>query len=54
MAAVTAAVDADPLRPLPAALYDAQLPDRIADSTYWRMVQTMSEPNGFFRSENFV
>ena len=54
MTAVTAPVDTDPLRALPVALYDAQLPDRIADSTYWRMVQTMSEPNGFFRSENFV
>ena len=49
-----AVVDADPLRPLPTELFGAQLPERLADSTYWRMVQTMSEPNGYFRSENFV
>ncbi len=30
------------------------LPDRLADSTYWRLVTTMSEPGGFFRSDNFV
>ena len=54
LTAVTVPVDTDPLRALPEALYGAQLPDRIADSTYWRMVQGISEPNGFFRSENFV
>lgn len=53
-AAPRAVVDADPLRPLPAELFGAQLPERLADSTYWQMVQTMSEPNGYFRSENFV
>jgi hypothetical protein len=30
------------------------LPDRIADSTFWRMFTTMSEPGGSFRSDNFV
>ncbi|HVX38444.1 MAG TPA: hypothetical protein VHB25_02635 [Gemmatimonadaceae bacterium] len=30
------------------------IPDRLADTTFWRMVTTMSEPGGFFRSENFV
>jgi hypothetical protein len=30
------------------------LPASLADSTYWRLVTTMSEPGGFFRSDNFV
>lgn len=50
----TAAVDRDPLRPLPPALYGAQLPESIADTTFWRMINTFSEPGGYFRSENFV
>lgn len=30
------------------------LPDRIADSTFWRMFTEMSERGGYFRSDNFV
>jgi hypothetical protein len=30
------------------------LPQRIADSTFWRMITEMSEPGGYFRSDNFV
>jgi hypothetical protein len=30
------------------------LPERIADSTFWRIVTTFSEPSGVFPSENFV
>jgi len=30
------------------------LPDRLADSTFWRLLTTMSEPGGCFRSDNFV
>ncbi len=30
------------------------IPDRIADSTYWRMISEYSEPSGYFASENFV
>jgi hypothetical protein len=30
------------------------LPTTLADSTYWRLVTSMSEPGGFFRSDNFV
>ena len=45
---------AEPLQALPAALHDAQLPDRLDDSTFWRMVREFSEPGGFFQSENFV
>jgi hypothetical protein len=48
------AVNADPLRPLPTALYGAQLPDRLDDSTFWRTVTELSEPGGYFQSENFV
>jgi len=29
-------------------------PDRLADSTYWRMISEFSEPSGYFTSENFV
>ena len=31
-----------------------RLPDRLADSTFWRIVTTFSEPSGTFPSENFV
>lgn len=30
------------------------IPERIADSTYWRIITTFSEPSGTFASENFV
>jgi hypothetical protein len=30
------------------------LPDRIADTTFWRMMGDMSEPDGDFHSNNFV
>jgi len=30
------------------------IPDRLADSTFWRMITEYSEPNGYFTSENFV
>ncbi len=32
----------------------AQLPTRLADSTYWRLITEFSEPGGYFRSDNFV
>jgi hypothetical protein len=39
----------------PSASATAQsLPARISDSTFWRMVSDMSEPGGYFRSDNFV
>ncbi|MEO7455158.1 MAG: hypothetical protein ABIY52_02780 [Gemmatimonadaceae bacterium] len=31
-----------------------QLPTRLADTTFWRMMTDFSEPWGVFRSENFV
>lgn len=30
------------------------IPERFADSTFWRMTTEMSEPGGFFRSDNFA
>jgi hypothetical protein len=30
------------------------IPSRLADSTFWRMVNDLSEPGGSFRSDNFV
>jgi hypothetical protein len=45
--------EAPPAR-LPDALAGARLPDSLTDSTWWRMVREMSEPGGYFRSENFV
>jgi len=42
------------ITPLPAAHAGARLPDRLDDSTYWRMVRDLSEPGGYFQSENFV
>jgi hypothetical protein len=39
---------------LPPALHDARLPERLDDSTFWRMITEFSEPGGYFQSENFV
>lgn len=30
------------------------LPERLSDTEFWALVQTISEPGGFFRSDNFV
>jgi len=32
----------------------APLPDRIADADFWRLIRGMSEPDGYFRSDNLV
>src|SRR5205809_65578 len=32
----------------------AAIPARLPDSTFWRLVTDLSEPGGFFRSDNFV
>src|SRR4051812_25507406 len=39
---------------LPAIAGAQRIPDRLADSTFWRMMTEFSEPWGVFRSENFV
>ncbi len=33
---------------------EPRVPERLADSTYWRLMTELSEPWGVFRSENFV
>jgi hypothetical protein len=30
------------------------IPERVADTTFWRLISEMSEPDGYFRSDNFV
>jgi hypothetical protein len=30
------------------------LPDRIDDAAFWRMIESLSEPGGYFRSDNFI
>ena len=32
----------------------SEIPSRISDSTFWRLITEFSEPGGFFRSDNFV
>ena len=32
----------------------AILPSRLTDGEFWRLIEDISEPNGFFRSENLV
>lgn len=32
----------------------AELPARLSDADFWRIVETFSEPDGFFRSDNLV
>ena len=32
----------------------SSLPDKISDKDFWQLVDTMSEPNGFFRSDNLL
>src|SRR6266850_448437 len=40
-----------PLRPLAAA---EDLPSKISDAGFWQMIEDFSEPNGYFRFENFL
>lgn len=32
----------------------SRLPERYADSTFWRLTESLSEPNGYFRSDNLL
>lgn len=32
----------------------SEIPERLADTTFWRMITEFSEPGGYFRSDNFV
>jgi hypothetical protein len=41
--------------PGPATQLSAEsLPSRLSDQTFWHLVRDFSEPNGFFRSDNFL
>jgi hypothetical protein len=37
-----------------AARAQSTLPERYADSTFWRLMTELSEPNGYFRSDNLL
>ena len=37
-----------------ASVAQAQIPTRLSDSAFWKLVTDFSETNGFFRSDNFV
>ncbi|HEX6049216.1 MAG TPA: hypothetical protein VFZ21_08105, partial [Gemmatimonadaceae bacterium] len=32
----------------------SEIPERLADTTFWRLITEFSEPGGYFRSDNFV
>ncbi len=40
--------------PLEAAPARAGIPDRLSDSEFWRLFAELSEPGGYFRSDNFL
>src|SRR5262245_59371612 len=41
-------------RPRPPAAATENLPSRLSDEAFWQLVTDFSEPNGFFRSDNFL
>ena len=45
---------AAPARTAPAQAPARMLPERLTDAEFWKFVTDMSEPNGFFRFENFL
>jgi hypothetical protein len=38
----------------PAAERRGDLPDRLSDQEFWRLTEELSEPNGYFRSDNLL
>jgi hypothetical protein len=38
----------------PAAVRRSDLPDRLSDQEFWRLTEDLSEPNGYFRSDNLL
>jgi hypothetical protein len=50
LACVAGAWSSGPVVPLSG----AELPDRLSDREFWRLVEEFSEPSGFFRSDNLV
>ena len=45
---------AAPLAASHPALAADTLPDRLTDEEFWSLTEAMSEPDGYFRSENLV
>ena len=43
-----------PRPPVQAAAGIDTLPDRLTDQQFWQLVEDLSEPNGYFRSDNLV
>ena len=33
---------------------EATIPERLDDTTFWQLVNDLSEPDGYFHSDNFV
>jgi hypothetical protein len=54
VAALVAAVALAPVVPRPAAQVASTLPSRLSDRDFWRIVETFSEPGGYFPSDNLV
>lgn len=54
LAARTAAVAIALATVVTAAAAQSRLPDRFADTTFWRLTESLSEPNGYFRSDNLL
>src|ERR1700747_918325 len=40
--------------PIPRLRAAARLPRAITDQEFWTLTEQLSEPNGFFRSDNFL
>ena len=53
LAALVALAGLLSFRPEPPAAPES-LPSRLSDETFWHLVTDFSEPNGFFRSDNFL
>lgn len=53
-AAPPAPVAAAPAPATPAAPKPLVLPDRLSDADFWRLIQELSEPDGYFRSDNLL
>jgi len=51
---VLAALCISPRQFVPRALGANTLPDKISDKDFWHLVDTMSEPGGYFRSDNLL
>jgi hypothetical protein len=50
LAALAALISCRPTEPVAA----ESLPSRLSDETFWHLISDFSEPNGFFRSDNFL